>query len=210
MHKICTQISEAILDGAVVSTASLVKEALSGDVSPKEILENGLLAGMSEVGDLFKEGEMFVPEVLVSAKAMQAGMEIVRPLLVGDGNHHEGKKILTVTVEGDLHDIGVKLVGMMLEGAGFEVFYMGVDKPASEIIEKIKKYKPKILGMSAMLTTTMIKMKEVIDLAKEEGLLDDLIIMIGGAPTSPAFASKIGAIYAANASEAVETVKQFI
>lgn len=210
MNKICTQISEAILDGAVVSTANLVKEALSGDVSPKEILENGLLAGMSEVGDLFKEGEMFVPEVLVSAKAMQAGMEIVRPLLVGDGNHHEGKKILTVTVEGDLHDIGVKLVGMMLEGAGFEVFYMGVDKPASEIIEKIKKYKPKILGMSAMLTTTMVKMKEVIDLAKEEGLLDDLVIMIGGAPTSPAFASKIGAIYAANASEAVETAKQFI
>lgn len=210
MNKICTQISEAILNGAVGETVSLVKEALNADLSPKEILEEGLLAGMSEVGDLFKDGEMFVPEVLVSAKAMQAGMEIVRPLLIGTAGHSDEKKILTVTVEGDLHDIGVKLVGMMLEGAGFEVFNMGVDRSAREIIEKVKEYKPCILGMSAMLTTTMVKMKEVIDTAKEEGLLGDIKIMIGGAPTSPNFANKIGAFYAANASEAVETAKQLI
>ncbi len=208
-EKLFEQIAEAVIDGATSQVVSLVNEAVSKKIPVGEILNDALIAGMNEVGALFKDGEMFVPEVLVSAKALQAGIDIIRPALVEAGVKAAGR-IVTVTVEGDLHDIGIKLVGMMLEGAGFEVINIGVDKPAKEIIEKIKELKPNILGMSAMLTTTMANMKDVVEMLKEEGLLDEMKVMIGGAPTSPMYAEKIGSHYSADASEAVVIAKQLL
>ncbi len=208
-EKLFEQIAEAVIDGATSQVVSLVNEAVSKKIPVGEILNDALIAGMNEVGALFKDGEMFVPEVLVSAKALQAGIDIIRPALVEAGVKAAGR-IVTVTVEGDLHDIGIKLVGMMLEGAGFEVINIGVDKPAKEIIEKVKELKPNILGMSAMLTTTMANMKDVVEMLKEEGLLDEMKVMIGGAPTSPMYAEKIGSHYSADASEAVIIAKQLL
>ena len=208
-EKLFEQIAEAVIDGATSQVVSLVNEAVSKEIPVGEILNDALIAGMNEVGALFKDGEMFVPEVLVSAKALQVGIDIIRPALVEAGVKAAGR-IVTVTVEGDLHDIGIKLVGMMLEGAGFEVINIGVDKPAKEIIEKVKELKPNILGMSAMLTTTMANMKDVVEMLKEEGLLEDMKVMIGGAPTSPMYAEKIGSHYSADASEAVIIAKQLL
>jgi 5-methyltetrahydrofolate--homocysteine methyltransferase len=202
-------ISENVLEGSVRGVTEATRRALEEGVEVREILNGGLIAGMDEVGALFKDGEMFVPEVLVSAKAMQAGLDMIRPLLAQSGVKSAGT-VLTVTVEGDLHDIGVKLVGMMLEGAGFKVVNMGVDQTAKNIVEKVKEMKPDILGMSAMLTTTMANMKGTIELLREEGLLENLKIMVGGAPTSPAFAERIGAHYSADANEAVLLAKKLL
>ena len=202
-------IAEALVDGDVSLVKSSVQKAVEEGIIAKEILNEGLLAGMDEVGDLFKEGEMFVPEVLVAAKAMQAGVEIIKPLLLASGVEASAK-ILTVTVEGDLHDIGIKLVGMMLEGAGFEVINIGVDVPAAKIIEKVKEIRPDIIGLSAMLTTTMATMKDVIDALKEEGLLDDMKVMVGGAPLSPMYADKIGANYSSDANDAVVVAQKLL
>ncbi len=205
-EKLFENIMDAVVNGETKEVVSLVNEAMSNGIQAGDILNNALIAGMNIVGELFKDGEMFVPEVLMSAKALQASIEIVKPsLLVGDVKVMG--KVLTVTVEGDLHDIGVKLVGMMLEGAGFEVVNMGTDKSAKEIVDKIKEFEPNILGMSAMLTTTMSNMKETIDILQEEGLSEKIKVMIGGAPTSPSFAQKIGAVYAADATEAVAIAK---
>lgn len=203
------KIASFVVEGEVENAKKGVQEAVDHGISAKEILNKGLLVGMDEVGILFKEGELFVPEVLVSAKAMQAGLDVIKTLLIKSGVKSKAR-VLTVTVEGDLHDIGVKLVGMMMEGAGFEVINIGVDVSAQTIIEKVKEIKPDILGMSAMLTTTMAKMKDVIDLLKEEGLYDQIKIMIGGAPTSTIFADKIGAHYSADASQAVSMAKTLI
>lgn len=203
------RIASFIVDGEVENTRKSVQEAVDYGISAKEILNKGLLVGMDEVGVLFKEGDLFVPEVLVSAKAMQAGLDIIKTMLIESGVESKAK-ILTVTVEGDLHDIGVKLVGMMMEGAGFEVINIGVDVSPETIIEKVKEIKPDIIGMSAMLTTTMTKMKDVIDLLKEKGLFDQVKVMIGGAPTSTIYAEKIGAHYSADASQAVSMAKTLI
>ena len=208
-NKILTLISEAVLEGDVSAAAENVTAAKEAKIPASLILSDGLLKGMNEVGELFRDGEMFVPEVLVSAKALQSGIELIREELMSAGIAKAGK-ILTVTVEGDLHDIGIKLVGMMLEGAGFEVLHMGVDKSAAEIVHKIKEYSPDILAMSAMLTTTMSNMKSVVDSVQEEGLSDKMKIMIGGAPTSPDFANKIKTYYSPNASEAVVVAKQIL
>ena len=208
-EEIFDEIMQAVMDGSSSEVVSLVNKAVSMDIPAGEILNSALIAGMNEVGVLFKEGEMFVPEVLVSAKSLQAGIDIIRPSLVA-GDMKSYGKILTVTVEGDLHDIGVKLVGMMLEGAGFEVVNVGVDKSASFIIEKVKEHKPDILGLSAMLTTTMSNMKEVIELLTEEGLIGSVKVMVGGAPVSPAYAEKLGANYSADASEAVVVAKKLL
>lgn len=208
-EKLFEKIAEAVIDGSSSQVVTFVNEAVLKKIPVNEILNDSLLVGMNEVGVLFKEGEMFVPEVLVSAKALQSGIDIIRPALVEAGVKAAGR-IVTVTVEGDLHDIGIKLVGMMLEGAGFEVINIGVDKPAKEIVEKVKELKPNILGMSAMLTTTMANMKEVVELLKEEGLLEEIKLMVGGAPTSPMYAGKIGCHYSADASEAVIVAKQLL
>ena len=209
MSQILEMIAEALVDGAVSTVKTNVQKAVDEGIPAKEILNDGLLAGMDEVSVLFKDGEMFVPEVLVSAKAKQAGVEIIKPLLLAAGAEPSAK-ILMVTVEGDLHDIGIKLVGMMLEGAGFEVINIGVDIPAAEIVAKVKEIKPDIVGLSAMLTTTMATMKDVIDALKEEGLTDKMPVMVGGAPLSPMYAEKIGGFYSSDANEAVTVAKQLL
>lgn len=209
MQKTLKILSDAIIDGSVEAVRQQVQKALNENISAREILNEGLLKGMDEVGALFKDGEMFVPEVLVSAKAMQAGVDIIKPVLLSDGVPPSAK-ILTVTVEGDLHDIGIKLVGIMLEGAGFEVVNIGVDVPTSKIIEKVKEIRPQIIGLSAMLTTTMASMKGVIEELEREGLLSDMKVMVGGAPLSPSFAEKIGGNYSANANEAVTVAKKLL
>ena len=209
MDNILKEIAEEIINGSVSQVRVKVEDALQEGIEAKEILEKGLLVGMDEVGILFKDGEMFVPEVLIAAKAMQAGLELIKPMLLNAGVKSSAK-ILTATVEGDLHDIGVKLVGMMLEGAGFEVVNMGVDVPAEKIIQKIKEINPDIIGLSAMLTTTMFNMKNVIDLLKEEGLFSNIKIMVGGAPLSSLYAEKIDAYYASDANDAVNLAKKLI
>jgi len=207
--EILSKISEAVLDGDTKNIISYCQAAVENEIPAGDILKKGLIAGMNEVGVLFKEGEMFVPEVLVSAKALQLGVDALSHYLKEEGVDVIGK-IVTVTVEGDLHDIGIKLVGIMLEGAGFEVINLGVDKKATEIIAKIKELKPDILAMSAMLTTTMGKMEEVISLLREERLSEHLKIMVGGAPLSPVYAERIGANFSPDASSAVDVAKKLL
>ena len=209
MSQILESIAEALIDGDDDVVRENVKTALDEGISAAEILNDGLLSGMDEVGALFKEGEMFVPEVLVAAKAMQAGVELLKPLLVESGTKPLAR-ILTATVAGDLHDIGIKLVGRMMEGAGFEVINIGIDVPTETIVEKVKEINPDILGLSAMLTTTMATMKDVIDALKEEGLTDKMPVMVGGAPLSPMYAEKIGAYYSSDANDAVVVAKKLM
>ena len=209
MSQILESIAEALIDGDDDVVRENVKTALDEGIPAAEILNDGLLSGMDEVGALFKEGEMFVPEVLVAAKAMQAGVELLKPLLVESGTKPLAR-ILTATVAGDLHDIGSKWVGMMMEGAGFEVINIGIDVPTETIVEKVKEINPDILGLSAMLTTTMATMKDVIDALKEEGLTDKMPVMVGGAPLSPMYAEKIGAYYSSDANDAVVVAKKLM
>jgi len=209
MSNVFEQIAECVVEGQTKKVISLVEQAISEGISPKEIINEGLLAGMNEVGALFKEGELFVPEVLVSSKAMNAGMELLKPLLK-QGEIERRGKVLLATVKGDLHDIGKKLVGMMLESSGYEIFDLGVDISPEQIIEAAKEQEPDIVGMSAMLTTTMMAMKETIESIKEAGLYDKVKIMVGGAPVSAKFAEEIGANYAGDASAAVELANKLM
>ena len=209
MAILLSEISNAVLEGETSGIVPLCQKAVEEKISVEDILKKGLIAGMNEVGNLFKDGEMFVPEVLVSAKALQKGVDYLSPHLK-EANIGRIGKVITVTVEGDLHDIGIKLVGMMLEGAGFEVINIGVDRKAADIVEKVKELKPDILAMSAMLTTTMENMREVISILKEEGLHSDLHVMVGGAPLSPLYAEKIDANYSADASSAVVLAKKLL
>lgn len=207
MSNILEEISNALVDCSVAEVRTKVQKAVDDGVDAQSILNKGLLVGMYEVWQLFKDGEMFVPEVLVAAKAMQIGVEIIKPQLLSAGIRSKAR-FLMVTVEGDLHDIGIKLVGMMLEGAGFEVINIGVDVKPSVIVEKVKELRPDVLGMSAMLTTTMTNMKNVMDALREEGALENMKVMVGGAPLSSIFAEKIGAIYSSDANEAVVVAKK--
>jgi 5-methyltetrahydrofolate--homocysteine methyltransferase len=209
MSTLFDQIAEKLLDGESKQVRGLVEKALEEGHEAKEILTQGLLAGMNEVGVLFKEGELFVPEVLVSAKAMNAGMEVLGPFLK-EGDVEKKGRIVFATVKGDLHDIGIKLVGMMMEGAGYEVINIGVDSAPETIVSAVQEHKPDILGMSAMLTTTMASMKDTIDALKEAGISDSVKIMIGGSPVSDRYAKEIGANYSADASSAVELANQLV
>lgn len=185
-------MGQAILDGDADKVAELVEAALAEGVSPAEILNEGLMKGMSVVGDLFKRDELFVPEVILSAKVMKRGTEILQPLMVGE--KQEATQIAVLgTVKGDIHDIGKNLVKTMMEGAGFEVIDLGIDIPAETFVQKVSEVKPKIIAMSALLTTTMVYMKVVIDALQEAGLRDQVKIMVGGAPITRAFAAEIGA-----------------
>jgi 5-methyltetrahydrofolate--homocysteine methyltransferase len=204
------KISESLISGNIEEVKKLTQQALSEGAQAKEILNKGLLAGMDVVGQRFKASEMFIPEVLLSAKAMHSAMDIIRPLLsesdaVGFGT------VIIGTVEGDLHDIGKNLVAMMLEGSGFKVIDLGTDVKAKTFVEAIKEHNPNILGMSALLTTTMPKMGETIMALKDAGVRDQVKVMIGGAPVSQAFGDKIGAdAYGANAAAAVEKAKALV
>jgi 5-methyltetrahydrofolate--homocysteine methyltransferase len=186
----------------------MVQEALAKGISAKDLLDKGLLPGMDAVGQRMKKGEMFIPEVLQSARAMQGAMSILQPHMSQKDRLGLGTVVIG-TVQGDLHDIGKNLVAMMLKGGGFNVVDLGTDIKPQEYVEAVKTHKPIIVGMSALLTTTMPRMKETIDSLKEAGLRDKVKVMVGGAPVNEKFVKDIGGdAYAPNAAAAVETAKK--
>ncbi len=186
------QIGTEVIKGNQQEVEKLVHEAVEGEMAPKEIINDGLIKGMDVVGQKFKNGDMFVPEVLMSAKAMKAGMNIVKPLLL-DSDINQAGKVILGTVSGDLHDIGKNLVGMLMESSGLKVIDLGVDLETEDFVKAIKENEPDLVGMSALLTTTMIEMRNVIEVLQEEGLRDSLKVIVGGAPVTQDFANKIGA-----------------
>jgi len=210
MSTVYEKLATAILEGDSDAVSSLIDKGLEEGKTAKELLDNGLVVGMDEVGVRFKRGDMFVPEVLMSAEAMKTGMGPLRPLLAEADEEMLGTIVLG-TVEGDLHDIGKNLVGMMCEGAGFEVVNIGFDKPPEVFIEAIKEHQPHIVGMSALLTTTMRAMGHTIKAIEEAGLRDQVKIMVGGAPVDAEFADRIGADgYGSNAPSASDLAKKFV
>ncbi len=210
LQELYEDMQDDLYDGLADKVVEGTKRALEMGRSPAEILNYGLLAGMDIVGEDFGAGELFVPEVLMAAKAMKAAMEVLRPLLTQTGVPRVGR-IIMGTVKGDIHDIGKNLVGMMLEGAGFEVIDLGVNTDASTFVSAVQEHEADLLGMSALLTTTMPYMKVVIDHLQEAGLRDRVRVLVGGAPLNEAFAEEIGAdAYCRDASVAVEVAKKFM
>jgi len=200
-------IAEALQRGDADKVGELVRLALIEELSPKEILENGLIRGMNIIGIKFKNNEIYIPEVLIAARAMHAGMELLRPKLVETGVKNIGKVVIG-TVKGDLHDIGKNLVKMMLEGAGFEVIDLGADVSVEKFVSAVKEYHPDILGMSALLTTTMLNMSEVIEALQTADLRGKVKVMVGGAPITKHYAEQIGADgYSPDAATAVEDAR---
>ena len=209
MADILQKIAWNLYEGDDGAVAELVQEALDQGLAPPEILSGGLIAGMDEVGKDFKAGELFVPEVLIAARAMHAGMGVLRPLLAESDVPSAGKFVIG-TVEGDLHDIGKNLVRMMIEGAGFETVDLGTDVKPDAFVEAVREHQPALVGMSALLTTTMVNMKGTIEALEEAGLRDSVKVMIGGAPVTAAFAEEIGAdAYAPDAASAVDVARSF-
>ncbi len=203
-------MGEDLYDGYADEVVEEVNEALSRGMTPYEVLTKGLVAGMDIVGVDFRDGILFVPEVLMAAKAMKAGMAILRPLLAETGAPKVGTLVIG-TVKGDIHDIGQNLVSMMMEGAGFEVFNIGINNDAEAYLNAIEEHDADILGMSALLTTTMPYMRVVINALKEKGIRKDIIVLVGGAPLNEAFAEDIEAdAYCRDAAVAVETAKKFM
>lgn len=202
------EISEYLQKGRAKNVKELVAQALEAEEDPRVILNEGLLSGMMVIGEKFKNNEVFVPEVLISARAMNMGLSVLEPKLVEIGNTSIGKAIVG-TVKGDLHDIGKNLVVMMLKGAGFEVIDMGVDVEPAAFIDKAEEVGADIIGMSALLTTTMPSMANVIEELNERGIRDKYIVMIGGAPVTEGFARQIGAdYYTADATTCAEVAKK--
>lgn len=207
---ILKEISENLQKGQASKVAELVKKALDQGIEPRKVLNDGMIAGMNIVGIKFKNNEVYVPEVLIAARAMKAGMEILKPILTETGIEPIGKVVIG-TVKGDLHDIGKNLVKMMLEGGGFEVIDLGTDVSAEKFLEAVNQYHPDIVGMSALLTTTMPNMKTVIEELKNTGMRDKVIVMVGGAPVTDQYVKEIGADgYAKDAASAVEKAKELI
>jgi 5-methyltetrahydrofolate--homocysteine methyltransferase len=210
MSEILSQISTAVIEGNLDDIVDLTEDALDEGLDAQEILNKGLMPGMDHVGVEFRAGNMFVPEVLRSARSMQASMDILKPLLAESGVKMIGK-VLLGTVKGDLHDIGKNLVGMMCEGAGFEVKDLGRDIAPETFVQAIKEFEPDVLGMSALLTTTMRAMEHTIRAMEEAGVRDKVKVMVGGAPVTQSFADQIGADgYASNAASAAEMAKKFV
>jgi len=210
MSNILSEMATAVIEGNMGDITDMTDDALDEGLTAKEILDNGLMPGMDHVGVEFKAGNMFVPEVLRSARTMQAAMDILKPLLAESGEKMVGK-ILIGTVKGDMHDIGKNLAGMMCEGAGFEVIDLGKDVAPEMFVEAVKKHQPDIIGMSALLTTTMRMMEQTIKALTEAGLRDQVKVMIGGAPVTQSFADQIGADgYASNAASATELAKRLV
>ena len=185
-------MANKVISGEVDVVTELTKKAVDVGEKPLDSIDKGLMKGMNVVGERFKAGDMFIPEVLMSAKAMGAGMEIVKPLFVGGEVPSQGKVVLG-TVKGDLHDIGKRLVGMIMESGGMVVEDLGIDVSPEKFAEAVKEKKPDIVGMSALLTTTMLAMKDTIEVLEEEGLRDSVKVIIGGAPVTSDFAEEIGA-----------------
>lgn len=203
-------MKEDLYDGYAEEIEEEVREMLLRGHEPYTILTSGLVAGMDIVGADFRDGILFVPEVLMAAKAMKAGMAILRPLLAETGAEKIGTMVVG-TVKGDIHDIGKNLTSMMMEGAGFEVIDLGINNSVENFMAAIAEHKPDILGMSALLTTTMPYMRVVIEALKEAGIRQDIVVMVGGAPLNEAFAEEIEAdAYCRDAAVAVETAKKFM
>lgn len=203
-------IYESILEGDMKGAPEQVQAALDAGVEPDVILNEGMIAAMSEVGQLFEEGEYFVPEMLISARAMQASLAVLKPYLVESGVEPIGTVVIG-TVQGDMHDIGKNLVAMMMEGAGFAVVDLGVDVEASKYVEAVQEHNAQLVGMSALLTTTMPKMKTTIEALRASGITEGVKIMVGGAPVTADYAESIGADgYAADASQAATLAKSLL
>jgi 5-methyltetrahydrofolate--homocysteine methyltransferase len=203
-------IYEAVLNGDAGTTEAEVKAALDAGTPPEDVLYKACIPAMEEVGRLFEEGEKFVPEMLISARAMQAGMGLLKPLLLQADIQTVGT-VVVGTVAGDLHDIGKNLVGMMLEGSGFEVVDLGTDVGPQQFVDAVREHEPQVIGMSALLTTTMPSMGATIEALKEAGLRGDVKVMIGGAPITQDFADKIGADgFAPDASSASRKAKELV
>lgn len=210
MSEILSEISTAVIEGNLDVIQGLTEDALDEGLNAKDILDRGLMPGMDHVGVEFKAGNMFVPEVLRSARAMQSSMTIIRPLLAESGASLKGK-VLLGTVKGDLHDIGKNLVGMMCEGAGFDVKDLGKDIGPEDFVQAVKEFEPDVLGMSALLTTTMRSMEHTIKALEEAGVRNKVKIIIGGAPVTQSFADQIGADgYASNAASAADLAKSLV
>ena len=204
------QMHDDLYNGLKEEIEEAVNILLGRGWEPYLVLQDALVEGMRIVGIDFRDGILFVPEVLLAANAMKGGMAILRPLLAETGAPPVGKMVIG-TVKGDIHDIGKNLVGMMLEGAGFEVINIGINNPVENYLEAMEEHKPHLLGMSALLTTTMPYMKVVIDTLKEQGIRDDYIVMVGGAPLNEAFADAVGAdAYCRDAAVAVETAQELM
>jgi 5-methyltetrahydrofolate--homocysteine methyltransferase len=210
MSERLSAISTAVIEGNLDDIQQFTEDALEDGHTAKDILDNGLMPGMDHVGVEFRAGNMFVPEVLRSARAMQRSMDILKPMLAESGVSMTGRIVLG-TVKGDLHDIGKNLVGMMCEGAGFEVMDLGKDVPPEKFVQAVKEFNPDVVGMSALLTTTMRAMEHTVKALEEAGVRDHVKIVIGGAPVTQSFADQIGADgYAANAASAADLAKQMI
>jgi methylmalonyl-CoA mutase cobalamin-binding domain/chain len=204
------QVHDDLYNGLKEEVETATHIFLKRGWSPEKVLNDALVEGMRIVGVDFRDGILFVPEVLLAANAMKGGMEILRPLLAETGVEPIGK-IVIGTVKGDIHDIGKNLVGMMMEGAGFEVVDLGINNPVEKYLAALEEHKPDFLGMSALLTTTMPYMKVVIDTLKQKGLRDKFIVLVGGAPLNEEFAKAVGAdAYCRDAAIAVETAKTLI
>ena len=210
MDAIIEKIYQGVLNGEREVVVEAVQEAIDAKTSTERILKEGMMAAMAETGRLFEEGEYFVPELLIAARAMQGGMELLKPLLVAEDIEPVGR-IVIGTVKGDLHDIGKNLVGMMLEGAGFEVVDLGADVDAEKFVEAVKSNQAHVVGMSALLTTTMTNMPVVIEALKNAGLRDKVKVLVGGAPVTKAYADQIGADgYAPDASQAAKLAQSYL
>ncbi|MDD2486449.1 MAG: corrinoid protein [bacterium] len=207
---VINEISEALLVGNAAKVKELVEKALGEGISPKDIIQQGLIPGMNVVGTKFKNNEYYVPEVLIAARAMHAGLDIVKPLLADSGIEPTGR-VAIGTVKGDLHDIGKNLVAMMLEGAGFEVNDLGIDVTADKFVEAAKDGSAEVIAMSALLTTTMPSMADTIKALEAAGLRDKVKVMIGGAPVTQNYADEIGADgYSSDAASAVDKAKELL
>jgi len=207
--ELLNRISEDLQNGMDEAVVILTQEALEKNIPPIEIMNDGLVAGMNVVGRKFKDHEIFLPDVLLAARAMNRAMEVLKPLLIEDGIPTRGR-IVIGSVKDDLHDIGKNLVGILLKGAGFEVIDLGNDVSAEMFISAAREQNAQVIGMSALLTTTMPVMKQVVEMAREEGLYGKVRILIGGAPVSKEYAREIGAdAYGFDGANAVDTVEGF-
>lgn len=204
------EMQDALITGNAAKVKELAEKAVAEGVSPVDILNLGLIPGMAVIGERFKKNEVYVPEVLIAARAMKAGLAVIKPLLAESKVEPIGRVVIG-TVRGDLHDIGKNLVAMMLEGAGFEVIDAGVDVPPEKFVSLVKEKNAQLVGLSALLTTTMPAMKDTIDRFKSEGIRSNIKVMVGGAPVTQKYADEIGADgYAPDASSAVDLAKQLL
>lgn len=207
MSRIFEEIQEAVEDGELEDVEELILEALEEGLTPRDIISEGLIEGMNLVDELFQDDEIFIPDVLLSAKAMEAGMNALKPYLDEDDKETLGK-ILFCTVLGDLHDVGKKMCIMLLRSAGYEVKDLGVDVGVEQIMEAVREYKPDILALSAMLSTTMASMEDTAAALKENDLDDCVVVLVGGAPVSEEYAEAINAYYSNDAIEIVSLVNR--